>query len=469
MEGIMTIQFLGAAGQVTGSMTLLEYNGEKILIDCGQFQGTPDEESLNFSTLPFEIGEIDSILLTHAHIDHSGRVPLLVKKGFNGKIFCTPPTSHLAEILLKDAGKIHETESVWENKKRERAGLPPVKPLYSEDDAIEAIQYLYPIPYHKSYRLFDGLRFEYVRAGHLLGSSILILNYQEAGMDKKLVFSGDLGNGTNLLEMPPEMIDHANILIVESTYGDRLHEDIELRADRLVDILIEATSKGGNVIIPSFAVGRTQEIIFELNHYIATHQDQKSLILKDIPIFIDSPLALEATKIYESHISDMSVLVQNYETPPFKMPNLHLVTSIEGSIALNHNKIPKVIISASGMCEAGRITHHLKHNLWRTNTHVVFIGYQAEGTLGRKILNGEKLLRILDVDVRVNATIHDLHGFSGHADEDHLLNWIRPIKGLEQIFINHGELSSRNYLADAIKKIHPVPIQLPVIGDIFNL
>ncbi len=465
----MTIQFLGAAGQVTGSMTLLEYNGEKILIDCGQFQGTPDEESLNFSTLPFEIGEIDSILLTHAHIDHSGRVPLLVKKGFNGKIFCTPPTSHLAEILLKDAGKIHETESVWENKKRERAGLPPVKPLYSEDDAIEAIQYLYPIPYHKSYRLFDGLRFEYVRAGHLLGSSILILNYQEAGMDKKLVFSGDLGNGTNLLEMPPEMIDHANILIVESTYGDRLHEDIELRADRLVDILIEATSKGGNVIIPSFAVGRTQEIIFELNHYIATHQDQKSLILKDIPIFIDSPLALEATKIYESHISDMSVLVQNYETPPFKMPNLHLVTSIEGSIALNHNKIPKVIISASGMCEAGRITHHLKHNLWRTNTHVVFIGYQAEGTLGRKILNGEKLLRILDVDVRVNATIHDLHGFSGHADEDHLLNWIRPIKGLEQIFINHGELSSRNYLADAIKKIHPVPIQLPVIGDIFNL
>ena len=469
MEGIMTIQFLGAAGQVTGSMTLLEYNGKKILIDCGQFQGTADEEALNFSTLPFEIGEIDSILLTHAHIDHSGRVPLLVKKGFNGKIFCTPPTSHLAEILLKDAGKIHETESVWENKKRQRAGLPSVKPLYSEDDAIDAIQYLYPIPYHKSYTLFEGLRFEYVRAGHLLGSSSLILNYEEAGMVKKLVFSGDLGNGTNLLEMPPEVIEQANILIIESTYGDRLHEDIELRADRLVDILIEAASKGGNVLIPSFAVGRTQEIIFELNHYIATHQDQKSLILKDIPIFVDSPLALEATKIYESHISDMSVLVQNYETPPFKMPNLHLVTSIEGSIALNHNKMPKVIISASGMCEAGRITHHLKHNLWRTNTHVVFIGYQAEGTLGRKILNGEKLLRILDVDVRVNATIHDLHGFSGHADEGHLLNWIRPIKGLEQIFINHGESSSRNCLADEINKIHPVPIHLPGIGEIFKL
>ena len=465
----MTIQFLGAAGQVTGSMTLLEFKGKKILIDCGQFQGTPDEEALNFSTLPFKIEEIDSILLTHAHIDHSGRVPLLVKKGFNGKIFCTPPTSHLTEILLKDAGKIHETESDWENKKRQRAGLPPVKPLYTEDDAIEAIQYLYPLSYHKSYSLFEGVQFEYARAGHLLGSSILILNYIEADTNKTLVFSGDLGNGTNLLEMPPEVIDQANILVVESTYGDRLHEAIEFRADQLVDIVIEATSKGGNVLIPSFAVGRTQEIIFELNHYIATHQNQKSLLLKDIPIFVDSPLALEATKIYESHLSDMSKLIQDYETPPFKMPNLHWVTSIEASIALNHNPTPKVIISASGMCEAGRITHHLKHNLWRPNTHIVFIGYQAEGTLGRKILNGEKLLRILDADVRVNATIHDLHGFSGHADEDHLLDWIRPINGLEQIFINHGETSSRNSLADEINQIHPVPIHLPIIGDVFNI
>ncbi len=465
----MTIQFLGAAGQVTGSMTLLEFKGKKILIDCGQFQGTSDEEALNFSTLPFKIGEIDSILLTHAHIDHSGRVPLLVKKGYNGKIFCTPPTSHLAEILLKDAGKIHETESVWENKKRQRAGLEPIKPLYSEEDAVESMQYLYPIAYHKPYALFDGLRFMYVRAGHLLGSSTLVLYYEEGGIEKTIVFSGDLGNGTNLLEMPPEVIDQANILIVESTYGDRLHDAIDERAELLVDILIEATSKGGNVLIPSFAVGRTQEIIFELNHYITTHQNQKSLLLKDIPIFIDSPLALEATKIYESHIPDMSTLVQNYPTPPFKMANLHLVTSIEASIALNHNPMPKVIISASGMCEAGRIQHHLKHNLWRANTHVVFIGYQAEGTLGRKILEGDKLLRILDADVRVNATIHDLHGFSGHADEAHLLNWVRPIKGLEQIFINHGELSSRNTLAEAIHQIHSAQIHLPDIGEIFNL
>jgi len=465
----MTIQFLGAAGQVTGSMTLLEYNGKKILIDCGQFQGTPDEEALNFSMFPFEIGEIDNILLTHAHIDHSGRVPLLVKKGFNGKIFCTPPTSHLVEILLKDAGKIHMSDAVWENKKRERAGLDPVKPLYSEEDAIEALQYLYPIAYHKSYTLYEGLRFQYVRAGHLLGSSTLILYYVESGIEKTIVFSGDLGNSSSLLEMPPEVIDHANTLIVESTYGDRLHEDIATRADRLVDILIEATSKGGNVLIPSFAVGRTQEIIFELNHFIATHEDQRALILKEIPIFVDSPMAVEATKIYENHIPDMSECVQNFESPPFKMPNLHLVTSIEASIALNHNPMPKVIISASGMCEAGRITHHLKHNLWRANTHVVFIGYQAEGTLGRKILNGEKTLRILDADVRVNATIHDLHGFSGHADEAHLLDWIRPIKGLEQIFVNHGEASSRNTLADEILKIHATTIHLPMIGDIFKL
>ena len=319
------------------------------------------------------------------------------------------------------------------------------------------------------HHLTDHFGFKFVRAGHLLGSSSLIITFYKNGTNKRLVFSGDLGNSTSLLELPPTVIEAADYLVVESTYGNRQHENIERRTDQLVEILIEATSKGGTVLIPSFAVGRTQEIIFELNYFIKTHQDQRTLILKDIPIYIDSPLALEATKIYESHIDYMSEAVNAFSNSPFKMPNLHLVSSIEGSIALNHTATPKVIISASGMCEAGRITHHLKHNLWRHNTHVIFIGYQADGTLGRKIIDGERMVRILDSDVMVNAKIHDLHGFSGHADEVHLIEWIRPINGLKHVFINHGEPMSRLSLSKNISEFSTAQVHLPEIGELFTI
>lgn len=464
----MTIQFLGAAGQVTGSMTLITIEGKKILIDCGQFQGTPREEALNFNELPMTLEDIDCIILTHAHIDHSGRIPLLVKRGFTGKIFCTPPTSHLAEILLRDSGKIHETEAEWENKKRKRAGLDLIEPLFTEEDAQYSFQYLYPIHYQTEHHITDHIRFKFMRAGHLLGSSILVITTVEDGREKRLVFSGDLGNGTSLLELPPETIDHANALVVESTYGGRHHKDIEDRTDNLVNILIEATDKGGTVLIPSFAVGRTQEIIFELNHFMKTRQDDRVFKLKNIPIYIDSPLALEATKIYNNHIDYMSTTVRTYPEP-FKMDNLHLVTSVEGSVALNHNPKPKVIISASGMCEAGRITHHLKHNLWRANTHLIFIGYQAEGTLGRQLLDGVTAVKVLDSEIIVRATIHDLHGFSGHADEEHLLAWVKPIQKIEHIFINHGETDSRLALSSKIQSLHSAEIHLPSIGDVFSI
>ena len=465
----MTIQFLGAAGQVTGSMTLITYGGKNILVDCGQFQGTPREEALNFSEFPINLAEIDSIILTHAHIDHSGRIPLMVKRGFAGKIFCTPPTSHLAEILLRDSGKIHETEAAWENKKRERAGLELIEPLFTEEDAILSFQYLYPIHYHTEHQLIEGLSFKFIRAGHLLGSSTLLISYDDNGRLKTLVFSGDLGNGTNLLELPPETPLTANTLIVESTYGGRKHESVDKRADNLVDIILKTVENGGTTLIPSFAVGRTQEIIFELNHFIDTHDDARVDKLKSIPFYIDSPLALEATKIYENHVDYMSDTVKTFGKSPFKMTNLHLVTSIEGSVALNHDPKPKVIISASGMCEAGRITHHLKHNLWRTNTALIFIGYQAEGTLGRQLLDGVKTVKVLDSEINVRATIHDLHGFSGHADETHLMSWLQPIKDIKEIFINHGEAESRAALADAIKSSKTASIHLPTIGDIYSV
>ena len=465
----MTIQFFGASGGVTGSMTLLSHNGFNLLIDAGQFQGTPKEEAQNFEEFPFKMSDVHCILLTHAHIDHSGRIPLLVKRGYSGKILCTPPTSHLTEILLKDSGKIHETEAAWENKKRKRAGLPTIEPLFTEDDAIESFQYLYPIPYERAHTLSDGLSVTYVRAGHLLGSSSLIITYHEDGTEKSLVFSGDLGNSTSLIEEPPTGIQKADTVILESTYGDRLHENIEHRTEQLVDIILETISKGGTVLIPSFAVGRTQEIIFELNYYMSKHPGEKTFALKNVPIYLDSPLALEATKIYQNHIDYMGTPVKQFENPPFQMSNLHFVTSIEGSIALNINREPKVIISASGMCEAGRITHHLKHNLWKHTTSVVIIGFQAEGTLGRALLEGIKQVKILDVDVIVNATIYDLHGFSGHADQAHLMAWFKQIQGVKKVFINHGETQAREALAELISIDSQIEITLPTLSEIYTL
>lgn len=465
----MKLQFLGAAGQVTGSMTLVEIPPYKFLVDCGQFQGTPKEEALNLQPFSFDIHEVDFVILTHAHIDHTGRIPLLVKNGFNGKIFCSKPTSHLSEILLRDSGKIHETETAWENKKRKRAGLDIIQPLFTEEDAIESLQYLYPVEYNTSVAIDDSLSFKLIRAGHLLGSSTLILSYFENNLEKTLVFSGDLGNSTSLLENPPEYVSNADYVVIESTYGNRQHEHIQTRTDELVNILIDATQKKGTVIIPSFAVGRTQELIFELNHFTHQCHDGRELILKDIPIYVDSPMALDALKVYENHLLDMSPLVQSYDVNAFKLSNLHLVSSIEGSIALNHNQMPKVIISASGMCEAGRITHHLKHNLWKHDTHIIFVGYQADGTLGRRLLDGEKKVTIMDSDVVVNAKLHTLQGFSGHADQTHLLAWLQAISGMKKVIVNHGEYESRLSFAQLIKERLDIPVEIPELNEIVVL
>lgn len=465
----MKIKFLGAAGHVTGSMYLVETETLKFLIDCGQFQGTLEEEQLNYKNWEFEASHLDFIILTHAHVDHSGRIPLLVKKGFNGKIYCTYPTMQLADILLRDSGKIHEAETDWENKKRERAGLDKVSPLFTEDDAIDAIQYLYPLDYHQNISVSNHFSFELVNAGHLLGSASVIITFSENGESKKLVFSGDLGNSTNFLQENPEKITAANYLVMESTYGNRLHQDIETRTDKLVDIIVDAYKDGGTVIIPSFAVGRTQEIIFELNHYIRTHETEKSEILDRIPIYVDSPLALDATSIYSHNSQYMSELIKSYGESPFKLKNLHLVNSNEASIALNRDSSPKVIISASGMCEAGRVKHHLKHNLWKSSTHVIFIGYQAEETLGRAIKDGAKKVRILDEDIAIKAHIHAISGFSGHADMNHLLEWAKSIEGLEKIFITHGEEDASHFFKEKLSEIKSCDIEIPNLNDYFEI
>ncbi len=465
----MRIQFLGAAGHVTGSMYLIEVNDQRFLLDSGLFQGTLDETRLNTEMPAMNLSNIDFMILTHAHIDHSGRIPWIVKNGFKGKIYCTYATRSLAEILMRDSGKIHEAENEWENKKRKRAGLEPVDPLYTEEDAIIASQYLYPIDYYKTIDPGSGISFSLKNAGHLLGSSIVELTYMEDGTEKRIVFSGDLGNGTSFLEETPDRIESTDFLIVESTYGNRLHNNIEKRGQTLIDIIVRAHAEGGTVLIPSFAVGRTQEILFEIKHYLHTHDNEATNILRSIPIYLDSPLALDATDIYKSYASQMSALIQTYGDSPFQLQNLTLVNSIEESIKLNFSTSSKIIISASGMCEAGRIKHHLKHNLWKANTHVAIVGYQAEETLGRTLLEGASEVTIFDQTIAVKAKIHKIEGFSGHADQAQLFKWVQSIEGIQKAIVVHGEPASSLAFANRLKNELNLTVEIPKLNDWLTL
>lgn len=465
----MRIHFLGAAGHVTGSMYLIEVNDTRFLVDAGLFQGNLEETRLNMEIPLLDLSTVDFMILTHAHIDHSGRIPLIVKNGFKGKIYCTYATRSLAEILMRDSGKIHEVENEWENKKRKRAGLDPVDPLYTEEDAIIACQYLFPINYYTKNDPASDISFELKNAGHLLGSSIVVLSYIENAIQKKIVFSGDLGNGTSFLEERPDTVDNSDYLVVESTYGNRLHHNIEKRGQALINIILKAYEEGGTVLIPSFAVGRTQEILFEIKHYIHTHDNRASEVLRKIPIYLDSPLALDATDIYKSYSTQMSELIQTYGDSPFQLKNLTLIKHIEDSIKLNFNTASKVIISASGMCDAGRIKHHLKHNLWKPNTHVAIVGYQAEETLGRLLLEGATEVTIFDETIAVKAHIHKVEGFSGHADQTQLFNWVKSIQGIKKAIVVHGEPESSLTFANQLQEELNLSVVIPKLNAYIEL
>lgn len=463
----MKITFLGAAGTVTGSMYYIEHDAYKALIDCGQFQGSAEEEVLNAATFPFEPKELDFIILTHAHIDHTGRLPLLVKRGFKGKVYCTYPTMDLVRILLKDSGKIHEADALWENKKRERAGLPKIEPLYTADDGIFAAQYLYPLPYQHEHVLGDSFTFKFIDAAHLLGSSSVILNYQISGNTKTLTFSGDLGSTTNPLLKSVEYASSSDYVVMESTYGDKNHEGVSVRIQKLVDVILEAYESGGTAIIPSFAVGRTQALVYELKKYIETAPIEIQNRLRKIPIYVDSPLSIEAFDIYKSHMASMS---ESLPEDAFHLDQLHFIKTIEASIAINRNPSPKLIISASGMCDSGRIRHHLKHYLWRDTTHLIFIGYQADESTGRAIQEGIPSIRILGENIAVKAKIHTIDGFSGHADQTQLLNWRKHIQGVSKVFITHGEPAVADAFAEKLLEAgETAEVIIPAADTIFDL
>jgi len=467
----MKIKFLGAAKVVTGSNHLIITDKYKLLIDCGLFQGSEELERLNYNNFEFDPKEIDFLLLTHAHIDHSGRIPKLVNEGFNGKIICTKATKELCDIMLLDSGHIQESDAKWENKKRERSGKPFIKPLYTGDDALKSLKHFDSVLYDQKIELNEDITVRFKDAGHILGSSIIELWIKEKEKEVKIVFSGDIGVKNRPILRDPEYIDEADYLVVESTYGNRLHNNDHERAKELIDIINDTVANNGTVIIPSFAVSRTQELIYELNKYYEYNNKLEEFM--KIPIYIDSPMAVNATKVYRqnSYCFDeeaKKLLMEGDD--PFNFPNLHYVRSQDESMRLNTVNFPKVIISASGMCNAGRIRHHLKHNIWKGENSIVFVGYQADGTLGRNIKDGKEIVNILGEDVVVNAKVYSIEGFSGHADKDGLLDWIGGFnKKPKKVFVVHGEDKSSTEFANIISEKYNLSTFVPDMNDEFEI
>lgn len=467
----MDIQFYGAAKMVTGSNYLIKTEEYNILVDCGMFQGNKETERLNYEEFPYDPSEIDFLFLTHAHIDHSGRIPKLVKEGFKGRIVTTNPTYDLCKIMLKDSAKIQESDVEWENRKRERSGKPLIKPLYTMIDAENSLKYFEPYFIDQRININEKIQIRFKDAGHILGSSILEIWITENDETIKLVFSGDLGMPGRPIINNPEYIEDADYLIIESTYGDTAHESYDESSNKLIDIINDTALRGGTVIIPSFAVGRTQELIYKLNKYYEKNPDIEEYM--KIPIYVDSPMAVEATEVFKRNSSSFNeearALILKGDNP-FEFSNLRYIRSQEESRALNKFVFPKVIISASGMATAGRVRHHLKHNLWDPKNSLVFVGYQAQGTLGRILLDGVKKVKILGEEIDVKAKIYDIKGFSGHADKNVLLDWIDNFKYKpKKIFIVHGEIEASTALAEEIHMKYRIKTTIPNIGDSFKI
>ncbi|MCI2057948.1 MAG: MBL fold metallo-hydrolase [Oscillibacter sp.] len=449
----MKLSFFGADQCVTGSCHCIEVNGKRILIDCGLQQGRDEIDNAEF---PFAPGQIDFVLVTHAHIDHTGRIPLLVRQGFRGQILTTRLTAGLMRIMLLDSAHIQEQDAQWKTRKGERAGAPPTEPLYTVEDAQSTEQYLKTCEYGQTVELCRGVQVRFVDAGHLLGSASVILDLSENGVEKRVVFSGDLGNVNQPIIRDPTHIPGADYVVMESTYGDRNHGEAWSYTDDLAQIIDETMARGGNVVIPSFAVGRTQELLY----FIREIKDQRMVKSEpDFPVYIDSPLAREATQIFtgdlRGYLDEEALRLVADGTHMFSFSNLHMTTSIEESKALNEDGVPKVIISASGMCDAGRIRHHLKHNLWRPECTVAFVGYQGEGTLGRHLLDGTKTVKMFGEEIAVRAKIVNYTGLSSHADRDHLISWISDFREPrpQQVFVVHGDREVAPFFAQTVASL----------------
>ncbi len=463
----MKLKFLGAAHEVTGSCTLLEAAGKRILIDCGMEQGADIYENCS---MPITAAEVDTVLLTHAHIDHSGKLPMLAAQGFRGGIYTTGATAKLCGIMLQDSAHIQEQEALWRNRKAQRSGEAAYVPLYTVQDALHTLSLFVPCNYHQEYSIADGITVRFLDAGHLMGSASIEVTVVEEGERHVLLFSGDLGNVGRPLIRDPEKPSYADTVIIESTYGNRLHGERKDYIGQLVAVLQDAFDRGGNVVIPSFAVGRTQEFL-----YLLREIKEKGLVKghDGFPVYVDSPLAAEATKIYFGDLTDyyddamLELINRGINILEFK--GLNISVTSEESMAINENKTPKVILSASGMCEAGRIRHHLKHNLWRADSTVLFVGYQAEGTMGRLLQDGATEVKLFGETIQVKATIATMDGISGHADQKIMLDWLGALQNRPRVFVNHGNDTVCDEFAATIRERLGFEATAPYNGAVYDV
>jgi metallo-beta-lactamase family protein len=462
---------MGAVRTVTGSMHLLTVNGARILLECGLYQGRRKEAFRRNRKLPFDAAQIDAMVLSHAHIDHSGNIPSLVAAGFAGNIYATPATRDLCSAMLRDSAHIHEQDAAYVNEKHARKGLPPVEPLYTVEDAIQSLQHFVSIGYGRPFPVAPGVTVTYLDAGHILGSAVVVLDIEEDGRTRRLLFTGDLGREDMPILRDPRAMDGVDILITESTYGDRTHPLREDQDRALRDIVVDTYKRGGKLIIPAFAVGRTQELVYAFHRLVEARR------VPDQPVFVDSPLAVNVTEIFRLHPECYDEELRAFishdgHRDPFGFYRLRYVRLTEDSKELNFLREPAVIISASGMCEAGRILHHLKNNIEDPRTTVLIVGWQAPHTLGRRIMERQPVVKIFGEEYRLNARVETLLGFSAHADRTGLLDYAQTLRdggSVQAAFVVHGEEASSLALAKGLRQLGIARVEVPEEGRAYEL
>jgi metallo-beta-lactamase family protein len=459
----MKVRFLGGARTVTGSCFYLRNGGMHILVDCGMYQG-PDSDAVNRRAFEFDPSELACVFLTHSHLDHVGLVPRLVKEGFRGRIIATSAAADIIELMLYDSAHIQESDTIWHNRKAAITGQPPIEPVYTKRDVDMVLPLMERKQYNRTDTLSGGFRYRFLDAGHILGSATLELWYQDGSGEKKIAFSGDIGKKDNPIVEDPVFVKETDYLTIESTYGNRNHKGMNASIDELVHVIRTTFKKGGNVIIPSFALGRTQDLLLILNRLV------KEGRLFRINVYIDSPLAEKITKVYVNHpeIFDEEAK-QIFDIKTRDALRIHFTRRVEDSIALNRIRKEAIIIASSGMCEGGRIRHHLRHNLGRNESSIVFVGYQAEGTLGRKIVDGAKVVDVLGDPIAVRAGIHTLGGFSAHADQKELMAWLSSFRNSPEIFVVHGEEKVSLEFQDLIQKRFGFKTHVPHRGEEYDI
>jgi len=462
----MKLTTVGAAGHVTGSCHLIEAGDFRILLDCGLIQGSRKAAELNKEPFPFDPARIDAVVLSHAHIDHSGRIPLLIKAGFSGNVFAHTATRALCDIMLKDAGFIQEHDAERENRRRKRKGMPPVEPLYTADEAVAGMQQFKSVPYDRKVRILPSVIIRFRDAGHILGSCVVEVWLTEGNEERKLVFSGDLGHQGAPILRDPKIVHDADLVLMESTYGDRDHRSWEDTAEEVRGIANATRNAKGNILIPAFAVGRTQMLLY----WMAQNYNDNGF--SDWRVFLDSPLAIRATHIYAAHerLFDPAAR-QAWGKKPMEslLPNLTYTRTASQSMAINEIESGAIIIAGSGMCTGGRIVHHLKRNVWRKESHVIIVGYQAQGTPGRLLVDGAKRIRLFGETFQVAAKVHTIGGLSAHAGQEALLSWYDQFHGRPPLVLVHGETRAQETLRDLVKERYAAPVHIAAYGDSFDL